>query len=98
MKNTLFDTRASQWIGDLADWQQKHQGDNAEQRERLLRNLRLARETELTVYQQRLLAMYFDEGKSMSQIGRELGVSCSAVSRALLRARKTLRRCLRYSF
>ena len=96
MGNTRFDTRASQWIGDLPLWQQHQQPDNSEQLERLKRNLRLARRRELTPRQQQILAMYFEGGMTMPQIARALGVHTSTVSRTLKRARSRLERCLRY--
>ena len=48
MRNTRyespFDTRASEWIGDLTVWTRQNAGDNSERLERLRRNLRQARE------------------------------------------------------
>lgn len=42
--------------------------------------------------------MYFDQGKNMAQIARELGLNRSTVSRTLVRAKNRLYRCLRYGF
>ena len=39
-----FDTRASEWIGDLTVWNRQNAADNSERLERLRRNLRQARE------------------------------------------------------
>lgn len=96
MRNTDFDTRASEWIGDMTVWMRKNAPDNAEQLSRLRRNLARAREAELTERQRQMLLLYFEEEMSMPQIARELGVCCSTVSRTLRRARQKLYRCLRY--
>lgn len=98
MRATNFESRSSEWIGDLTVWLQEMAPDNAQQMERLRANLRQARTTELTQRQQLMLRLYFEEGKTMPEIARELHVSCSTVSRTLRRARERLYRCLRYSF
>lgn len=92
-----FGTRASEWIGDLAVWNREHAADNSERLERLRRNLRQAREQELTPRQQQLLALYYDQGMTIPQIAEELGLNRSTVSRTLQRAKARLYRCLRYS-
>ncbi len=92
-----FDTRASEWIGDLAAWNRANAGDNSERLERLRRNLRQARERELTPRQRQLLELYYDQGMNIPQIAGELGVNRSTVSRTLRRARERLYRCLRYA-
>lgn len=95
---TSFDSRSSEWMGDLTVWLRQNASDNGEQLDRLRTKLRYARSAELTQRQQQLLRLYFEEGKTMPQIARELHVSCSTVSRTLRRARERLYRCLRYSF
>jgi RNA polymerase sigma factor, sigma-70 family len=70
--------------------------DNSEQLSRLRRNLRRAREQELTPRQNEFLRLYFDEGKNMSEIAAETGVNRSTVSRTLRRARQRLYHFLRY--
>lgn len=97
MRNTHYDTRASEWIGDMTVWRREHAGDNSDRRERLLRNLRKAREQELTPRQRQVLALYYDKGLKMNQIARRLGVNRSTVSRTVKRAKDRLYRCLRYS-
>ncbi len=96
MGNTPFDSRASQWIGDFPLWQQSQQDGNEESLARLRKNLRLARQQELTPRQQQLLYMYFEQRKTMPQIAAELQLSPSSVSRTLKRAREKLYRCLQY--
>ena len=92
-----FDTRASEWIGDLTVWTRQNAGDNSERLERLRRNLRQARERELTPRQRQMLELYYDQGMTMPQIAEQLGVSRSTVSRTLRRARDRLYRFLRYT-
>lgn len=95
MKNIRYDSTAGIY-SDLAVWMQNQQEDNSETLARLRRNLRRARETELTPRQSELLRLHYDEGKSMRQIAREQGISVSTVSRTIARAEGRLRRCLRY--
>lgn len=97
MNNTPFDTRASEWIGDLTVWNRAHAQDNAEQLARLRRNLRRAREQELTPRQRQMVELYYDQGMNIPQIAGELGLNPSTVSRTLRRARNRLYRCLRYA-
>ena len=97
MNNIPFDTRASEWIGDLTVWNRAHAQDNAEQLARLRRNLRRAREQELTPRQRQMVELYYDRGMNIPQIAGELGLNPSTVSRTLRRARNRLYRCLRYA-
>lgn len=97
MRNTPFDTRSSEWPGDMPAWLRENGTDNSEQLARLRRNLRRAREQELTPCQRQVLEMHFDREMSVTQIARELGINPSSVSRTLQRAQNRLRRYLRYS-
>lgn len=92
-----FDTRASEWIGDLTVWTRQNAGDNSERLERLRRNLRQARERELTPRQRQMLELYYDQGMTIPQIAGELGLNRSTVSRTLRRARDRLYQFLRYA-
>lgn len=78
-------------------WLRANAGDNSEQMDRLRRNLRRAREQELTKRQREMVALYYDRGMTMPQIAERLGVSRSTVSRTLRRARDRLYRFLRYT-
>lgn len=98
MGNTEFRNRSSEFPGDLQIWLQEHGRDNSEQLSRLRRNLRAAREQELTPRQAEMLRLYFDEEKTMVQIAQELGINRSTVSRTIARAKARLYRCLRYTF
>lgn len=101
MKNTRyedpFSARASEWIGDMTVWNRQNAGDNSERLERLRRNLRRAREQELTPRQRQMLELYYDQGLNIPQIAGELGLNRSTVSRTLRRAKDRLFRCLRYA-
>ncbi len=96
MNDTRFNSRSSEWLGDMTVWLRDNAEDNAEQLSRLKRNLRRARDQELTPRQREMLALYYDQGLNMPQIARTLGVNCSTVSRTIRRARERLYRCLRY--
>lgn len=98
MSGTPFDTRASEFAGDMTAWLRENAEDNHEQMERLLRNLRKARVQELTPRQQQMLEMHFEQNMNGAEIARELGLNRSTVSRTLRRAQERLRRCLQYSF
>ena len=97
MRNTPFDTRSSEWIGDMTVWLRENSEDNQLQLERLRRNLRLAREQELTPCQQQGLELHYNQNMSVTQIARHLGVNASTVSRTLRRAQERLRRYLQYT-
>jgi RNA polymerase sigma factor (sigma-70 family) len=98
MRTTRFDTRSSEWIGDMTVWMRENAEDNALQLERMKRNLRIAREKELTPRQRCMLELYYDQQMSVTEIAQELRVNVSTVSRTLQRARNRLRRYLQYSF
>ncbi len=97
MRDTRFENRNSEWIGDMTVWLRANAEDNSEQMDRLRRNLRRAREQELTKRQREMVALYYDRGMTMPQIAERLGVSRSTVSRTLRRARDRLYRFLRYT-
>lgn len=84
-------------LRDLMAWNLATAEDNSEQLERLRRNLRTARETELTPRQKEIVHLYFDQGLSISEIARQEGVHKSSVSRTLHRARDRLKSHLQYS-
>lgn len=92
------DNRAVWAEADWQAWLREGAGDNSEQLERLRRSLRIARRQELTERQQLMLRLYFDQGKSMTQIAAETGVNRSTVCQTLRRARERLYRCLQYEF
>ena len=83
MRDTRFDSRSSEWIGDLTVWKRQNDPDNAEQLDRLRRNLRQARKQELTPRQQQVLTLYYDRRLTIPQIAGQLGVNRSTVSRTV---------------
>ena len=97
MNATPFDTRSSEWAGDMTVWLQENANDNQEQIERLLRNLRKARKRELTPRQQEILSLRYEQNMRVTEIARLLGRTRSTVSRTLKRAQERLRRCLQYA-
>ena len=97
MRNRFLDARSGDWLGDLSFWLRDNANSNSELVLRLQQNLSKARKQELTCRQQEMLDLYFDEGMTMAQIARELGVTSSTVSRTLRRAKHRLYKSLRYS-
>ena len=49
MRDTRFDSRSSEWIGDMTVWLRENAQTNDDQLDRLRRNLRRARELEAQV-------------------------------------------------
>ena len=97
-RNKPSDTRSSEWIGDMTVWLRDNSEDNSLLLERLRRNLRQAREKELTPRQKQMLEMHFEQNMSVSEIAQDLGVNVSTVSRTLKRAKDRIRRYLKYTF
>lgn len=96
MKSTPYRVRNNEVYGDMSAWIAAHAGDNESDLARLKRNLRLAREEELTVRQRELLRLRYEENLSVSEIAALIGRDKSTVSRTLSRARRRLYKCLRY--
>ena len=84
-------------IASLCLWRQEQSGDNQERIRRLLSNLPLAVQQELTPRQREILQMRFTGGMSITGIAKELGLNKSTVSRSLTRSVVRLYRSLRYS-
>lgn len=97
MSDIHFDTRSSEWVGDMTVWLRENSEDNALQLERMHRNLRKARQRELTPRQQEFLLLYYEKGYSMPQIAEMYGINRSTVCRTLQRAKQRLHRVLQYS-
>ena len=99
MRNTPYSPysrRNNEFEGDMAAYMRSIAEDNDEMLSRLKRNLRIARKEELTPRQAEMLYLYFDRSLTMAEIGKELGVGKSTVSRTIARAKRRLHRCLRY--
>ena len=84
-------------IASLCLWRQEQSGDNQERIRRLLSNLPLAVQQELTPRQREILQMRFTGGMSITGIAKELGLNKSTVSRSLTRSVERLYRSMRYS-
>ncbi len=84
-------------IASLCLWRQEQSGDTQECIRRLLSNLPLAVQQELTPRQREILQMRFTGGMSITGIAKELGLNKSTVSRSLTRSVERLYRSLRYS-
>ena len=84
-------------IASLCLWRQEESGDNRERIRRLLSNLPLAVQQELTPRQREILRLHFTGGMSVTAIAEKLGVNKSTVSRSLARSIERLYKSLRYS-
>lgn len=93
MKNTRSERVKN---ADFLRWTQG--ADNSEQKSRLRRNLRLAREQALTSRQRQILSMYYEQEMRVIDIAEALSVTPSTVSRTLARACRRLHAALQYSF
>jgi len=94
MKDTQFDQTLA---ASLRLWQENESDDNRQQIQRLLANLPVAVEEELTPRQRQILHMHFTCGMRVTDIAAELGISKSVVSRSLRRSMHRLFHVLRYS-
>lgn len=94
---TPYSIRNNEFYGDLEVWRAVNASDNGADMRRLRRNLRTAREAELTPRQRQMLHLYYDCNMNMSEIGRVLGVHKSTVSRTITRAKTRLYRALSYT-
>ncbi|MBQ0037509.1 MAG: sigma-70 family RNA polymerase sigma factor [Clostridiales bacterium] len=94
MPNTPYDPMD---LASLRLWRQDAAGGNSEQVRRLLTNLPVAVEQELTRRERQILRMHFTRNMRVTDIARELGIQKSTVSRSLSRAMEKLYRALRYS-
>ena len=70
--------------------------DNSAELSRLKRNLLHALREDVTPRQRQVLLMYYAQGLNMREIGEQLGIDKSTVSRTIKRGEYKLRRCLRY--
>lgn len=81
---------------DMAAYARMMAEDNSDQMRTVRRNLARALQEDVTDRQRELLLLYYDRQMNMREIGEELGVDCSTVSRTIKRGEERLRRCLRY--
>ena len=84
-------------IASLCLWRLEESGDIRERIRRLLSNLPLAVQQELTPRQREILRLRFTGGMSVTAIAEKLGLNKSTVSRSLARSMERLYKSLRYS-
>ena len=80
----------------MAVYSRQMAADNTAQMTRLKRNLLRCLHEDVTARQRQMLTLYYADGLNMRQIGEQLGVDKSTVSRTIKRGERRLRRCLRY--
>ena len=97
MRTTPSEAFAPIDIASLCLWRQEESGDNRERIRRLLSNLPLAVQQELTPRQREILRLRFTGGMSVTAIAEKLGLNKSTVSRSLARSMERLYKSLRYS-
>lgn len=84
-------------LAAIKAWKEADGEDNAEFRKRLMSNLKYALTHELTEIQQAYVTAYYAEKKTIPEIAKEFGISCSTVSRTLGCARRNLMHVLQYT-
>ena len=86
MSNTRY-RRGKLYAADMAVYSRQMSADNS-----LIRALR----EDVTEKQRTALLLYYAEGYNMREIGEQMGVDKSTVSRTIKRGERRLQRCLRY--
>jgi RNA polymerase sigma factor (sigma-70 family) len=80
----------------MAEYARQISTDNSAEMSRLKRNLIRALREDVTAKQRLVLTLYYAQGMNMREIGEQLGVDKSTVSRTIKRGERRLQRCLRY--
>jgi RNA polymerase sigma factor (sigma-70 family) len=80
----------------MAEYARQISTDNSAEMSRLKRNLIRALREDVTAKQRLALTLYYAQGMNMREIGEQLGVDRSTVSRTIKRGERRLQRCLRY--
>lgn len=88
--------RGMGYAADMAVYARMMAEDNSGQLHQLRQNLLRALREDVTDRQRQVLFLYYDQGLTMSEIGAQLGVDRTTVSRTMKRGECRLRRCLRY--
>ena len=90
--------RGGLYAADMAVYSRalSEENTNGETVRTLKRNLMIALRQEVSPRQAEFLRLYYAEGLNMRQIGEQMGVDRSTVSRTLKRGESNLRRCLRF--
>ena len=95
MPNTRY-RRGKVYAADMAVYTRQMAADNSQEVSRLKRNLIRALKEHVTAKQRQVLLLYYAEGLNMREIGEQLGVDKSTISRTIKRGERRLQRCLRY--
>ncbi len=95
MPNTRY-RRGKHYAADMALYSMQMAADNSKEINRLKRNLIRALQEDVTERQRQALLMYYAQGYNMREIGEQLGVDKSTISRTIKRGERRLQRCLRY--
>ena len=95
MPNTRY-RRGKVYAADMAVYTRQMAADNSQEVSRLKRNLIRALKEDVTAKQRPVLLLYYAEGLNMREIGEQLGVDNSTMSRTIKRGERRLQRCLRY--
>ena len=88
--------RGRAYAADMAVYARSMASDNSAQLDRVKRNLVRALREDVTEKQRQALLLYYAEGLNMREIGEQLGVDKSTISRTIKRGERRLQRCLRY--
>ena len=90
--------RGELYAADMAHYARvlSEQNTNTQEMDRVKLALWRALHEDITEKQRQYLLLYYGEGMNMGQIGRQMGVDKSTVSRTIKRGEERLRRCLRY--
>lgn len=94
MSGTPYNRRRSS--PELARWAALLAEDNSRELRTLRAGLARALGEEVTPRQRQVLALYYQGGLTLDEIGQRLNIHRSTVSRTLKRGEDRLRRCLRY--
>lgn len=88
--------RGMGYAADMAVYARLMAEDNREQLQRMQEVLLQALREDVTPRQRQVLFLYYEQGLTMREIGKLLGIDRTTVSRTMKRGEQRLRRCLRY--
>ena len=95
MPNTRY-RKGKLYAADMAMYSRQMAADNSREVSRLKRNMIRCLREDVTEKQRQMILMYYAEGKNMREIGEQIGIDKSSVSRTIKRGERRLQRCLRY--
>jgi len=88
--------RGQKYAADMASYTRQLNQDNSQEVSQLKRNLIRAMREDVTPRQRQTMTLYYVQGLTMAEIGQQLGIDKSTVSRTIRRGELRLLRCLRY--